>query len=359
MKQRTNAVPGTNCALLVLAGVTLAGCGSTPAVGELPPEGGSRGTTTNAGGSAGRSSSAGGTTNPGGATSSTNAGPTIGSCAVFPADNAWNQDVSALPVHANSAAFINSIGETGTLHPDFGTVWDGAPIGLPYALVNGLAKVPIEFTAYGDESDPGPYPIPADAAIEGGPAADGDRHVLVLDQADCTLYELYRAFPVSSGASWQADSGAVWHLDSNAGRTPGWTSADAAGLPILPGLARYDEVVERGEVLHALRFTVARSRRAIIAPASHAASSSTDANLPPMGLRLRMRADYDCSSYATEVQVLCRGLKRFGMIVADNGSNWYVSGAPDPRWNDDNLNDVKTIPGSAFEAVETGPIVAQ
>jgi hypothetical protein len=236
-------------------------------------------------------------------------------------------------------------------------VWDGAPIGIPYALVNGLAKVPIEFTAYGDESDPGPYPIPADAAIEGGPASDSDRHVLVIDQADCTLYELNRAFPVSSGTSWQADSGAVWHLNSNAGRTPGWTSADAAGLPIFPGLARYDEVVERGEVLHALRFTVAASRRAYIAPASHAASNSTAANLPPMGLRLRMRADYDCSSYSSEVKVLCRGLKRFGMIVADNGSNWYVSGAPDPRWSDDNLNDFKTIPGSAFEAVETGPIV--
>ncbi|HEY5955240.1 MAG TPA: hypothetical protein VIV60_01755 [Polyangiaceae bacterium] len=332
------------------------GCGSTPAVGDLPDEGtGGRSYGTAMAGTSGADASVQG--GKGGGATSVGDSPTVGRCSVFPADNAWNQDVSALPLLANSSAIINSIGASGHLHPDFGTEWEGAPIGIPYTVVDAIAKVPVEFTAYGDESDAGPYPIPADAAVEGGPASDGDRHVIVVDESDCRLYELYRAFPVNAGASWQADSGAVWPLTLNVTRPRDYTSADAAGLPIFPGLARYDEVVERGEVLHALRFTVSKSRAAYVAPASHAASSSTDPNLAPMGLRLRMRADYDCSGYSAEVQVLCRGLKRFGMIVADNGSNWYVSGAPDPRWNDEHLNDFKTIPGSAFEVVDSGPIL--
>jgi hypothetical protein len=284
---------------------------------------------------------------------------------MFPSDNPWNLDVSKLPLHAKSATFINSIGRDDTLHPDFGTVWDGAPIGIPYEIVNGITKVKITFTDFGDESDPGPYPIPRDAAIEGGPAGDGDRHTLVIDESDCKLYELYQAYPQSDG-SWEAASGAVWDLTSNHGRVPkaptprpgtqGYTSADAAGLAIFPGLARYDEIVERGELLHALRFTVDVTQAAWVWPATHYASSDTNSNLPPMGLRLRMRANYDCSNFSDEVQVLCKGLKRFGMIVADNGSNWYVSGAPDSRWNDDHLNDFKTIPGSAFEVVDTSSL---
>lgn len=332
------------------------GCDNSSEVGTLPAEGGSGGSSNGGNHSVGGSSA--GQANVGD-------GPVVGKCAVFPSNNAWNLDVSALPVHANSDAFIDSIGRDDTLHPDFGTEWEGAPIGIPYEVVDGIDKVNITFTDYGDESDPGPYPIPRDAAIEGGPDADGDRHVLVIDESDCKLYELYRAFPQSDG-SWEADSGAVWDLKNNSGRGPnvpipapgkqGYTSADAAGLAIFPGLARYDEIVERGELLHALRFTVSQSQAKWVWPATHYASDDPDSNLPPMGLRLRMRSSYDCSNYSDEVQVLCRGLKRFGMIVADNGSSWYVSGAPDPRWNDEHLNDFKTIPGSAFEVVDTSSL---
>jgi hypothetical protein len=346
------------------------GCSDSPGVGKLPATGGSGGNDSAEGGGGGQSNggqSSGGQSNGGQPSGgqSNGSGPTVGKCAVLPSDNAWNIDVSKLPVHSNSDNFINSIGRDGHLHPDFGTEWEGAPIGIPYEVVNGIKKVTITFTDFGDESDPGPYPIPKDAAIEGGPNGDGDRHVLVIDESDCKLYELYRAFPQNDG-SWEADSGAVWDLKTNAGRgskvpvpapgKQGWTSADAAGLAIFPGLARYDEIVENGELLHALRFTVSKSQAKWVWPATHYASSDTNPNLPPMGLRLRMRANYDCSSYSDEVQVLCRGLKRFGMIVADNGSNWYVSGAPDPRWNDDNLNDFKSIPGSAFEVVDTSSL---
>lgn len=283
-------------------------------------------------------------------------GPMIGNCPLFPADNAWNTDISDAPLHPNSDAFIDSIGRTTKLHPDFGTEWEGAPIGIPYVIVDAAQpKVEIEYTAYGDESDPGPMPIPEDAPIEGGPDGDGDRHTLVIDEDNCTLYELYRAFPAGDG--FEAESGTVWDLRRNEDHPEGCTSADAAGLPIFPGLARYDEVVVQGEVLHALRFTVARSQRGYVYPARHYASNNTDPNLAPMGLRVRMKGSYDCSGYSTEVQVLCTAMKRFGMIVADNGSNWYVSGAPDPRWSDDNLRDLKDISGDAFEVVDTGPIV--
>lgn len=283
--------------------------------------------------------------------------PAVGGCEIFPADNAWNLDVSALPVHPNSDNYIDSIGRDDHLHPDFGTEWEGEPIGIPYTVVNGSqSKVPINYTAYGDESDPGPMPFPQDVAIEGGPDGDGDRHSIVIDESTCTLYELYRAFP--NGDGFDADSGTVWDLTKNENHPEGCTSADAAGLPVFPGLARYEEVVEKGEVLHALRFTVSDSQRGYIFPARHYASDNDDPNLAPMGLRLRMKASYDCSGYANEVQVLCTGLKRFGMIMADNGSNWYVSGSPDPRWSDDNLNDFKDIPGDAFEVVDTGdPII--
>jgi hypothetical protein len=216
--------------------------------------------------------------------------------------------------------------------------------------------VPIAFTAYGDESDPGPYPVPPDAPVEGGDTSDGDRHVIVVDSTNCILYEMYRSFSVDAGQSWEADSGAVFDLNINAERPLGWTSADAAGLPIFPGLARYDEIVGSGELRHAVRFTVSRTQAALIHPARHYASSDTNPNLPPMGLRARMKASYDCSSYSTEAQVVCAGLKKYGMIIADNGSNWYITGAPDSRWNDSALDDLKLITGDAFEVVDTGPI---
>lgn len=275
---------------------------------------------------------------------------------MFPADNPWNTDISEYPLHPNSENFIDSIGRDTNLHPDFGTEWEGAPIGIPFTIVDSSQPmVPVSFE-YDDESDPGPYPIPPEAPIEGGPESDGDRHVLVLESDSCILYELFAAYPQEDGARWEAGSGAIFDLSSNDLRPDRWTSADAAGLPVLPGLVRYDEVVEQGEILHALRFTVSQSQAAYISPATHAASSSDDPNRPPMGLRLRMKADYDCSDYSDEVQVICTALKRFGMFVADNGSNWYVSGAHDPRWDDDRLGDLKDIPGDAFEVVDTGPI---
>jgi len=282
--------------------------------------------------------------------------PSLGALQIFPADNAWNQDVSALPVHPNSANYLASIGLDRGLHPDFGTVWDGAPIGIPYVVVHGdQPRVPVSFY-YDDESDPGPYPIPPDAPIEGGADSDGDRHILVIDADHRMLYELFDAHP--SGAGWTAGSGAIFDLTSNALRPAGWTSADAAGLPIFPGLARYDEIVEQGELRHALRFTVSQSQRAYISPARHFASSSTDPNRPPMGLRVRLNASFDETPFPPCVRVILRGLKRYGMIVADNGSNWYVSGAPDPRWNDDELGTLRNVKGRDFEVVYTGELVA-
>jgi hypothetical protein len=320
--------------------------------GETADDSSSGGTST---GSGGTTSGSGGGTGAGGGIQP-GPGSFIGECAMFPADNPWNQDISGAPLHVQSDAFIDSIGRDTNLHPDFGTVWDGAPIGIPYVLVGSdQEKVSVNFE-YDDESDVGPYPVPIDVPIEGGPDSDGDRHVLVVDTDACMLYELYSAYPPAGGSGpWDAGSGAIYDLSSNELRPEGWTSADAAGLPILPGLARYDEVVEQGEILHALRFTVSQSQRAYIHPATHAASDSTDPALPPMGLRVRMKADYDCSGYSNEVQVICTALKRFGMFVADNGSDWYVSGAPDDRWSDENLSDLGQITGDAFEAVDTGP----
>ena len=286
------------------------------------------------------------------------AGASLNGKRLFPADNAWNRDVSAEPVDPNSANLIASIGLNTTLHPDFGTVWNGAPNGIPYVVVSGSqTKVPITFTAYGDESDPGPYPVPADAPVEGGPNGTGDRHVIVIDRDNWKLYELYRAFP--SGSGWSAESGAVFDLGSNALRPAGWTSADAAGLPIFPGLVRYDEVFGRREIAHALRFTAARTRRAYVHPARHFASSNPDPNLPPMGMRVRLKASVDIAGYSPAMQVILRALKKYGMILADNGSNWYVSGAPDPRWDDDELRALKSLRGSDFEVVKMGTVVTQ
>ena len=279
---------------------------------------------------------------------------------VFPADNPWNQDISTSPIDPNSNNLIASIGLNVGLHPDFGTVYAGAPNGIPYIVVAGSqSTVPINFTAYGDESDPGPYPVPPSAPIEGGPSSNGDRHVIVIDRDNWNLYEMGYAFPVNNGTSWNANCGAIFDLNSNALRPASWTSADAAGLPIFPGLVRYDEVFEQGEIKHAVRFTVQNSRRAYVLPARHFASSDTSVNRPPMGMRVRLKSAFDISGFSPAMQVILRALKKYGMIVADNGSNWYISGAPDPRWNDDELSTLKTIKGSNFEVVQMGTIVTQ
>ena len=279
---------------------------------------------------------------------------------LFPPDNPWNQDISSAPLDPNSDNLIASIGNNVGLHPDFGTVYNGAPNGIPYVVVSGTQPlVPLSWTAYGDESDPGPYPVPPNAPIEGGPSSNGDRHVLVIDRDNWKLYELGYAFPINSGASWEANCGAIFDLYSNAVRPAGWTSADAAGLPIFPGLVRYDEVFEQGEIKHAVRFTVQNSRKGYVTPARHYASSKTSVNLPPMGMRVRLKASFDISTFSPRMQVILRALKKYGMIVADNGSNWYISGAPDPRWDDNELNALKGIKGSNFEVVKMGTIVTQ
>src|SRR4051794_1435159 len=275
----------------------------------------------------------------------------LGSCPVSPADNAWNRDVSGLPVDANSGNYLAGIAGLGgnqKLHADFGGAGE---YGIPYITVPGTqARVPVDFTDYGDESDPGPYPIPLDAPVEGG----SDAHVLAVDRDHCKLYELFASSP---GASrWSAASGAVFDLTSNALRPEGWTSADAAGLPIFPGLVRYDEVAS-GHIDHALRFTLSRTQRAYLHPATHWASSSTSADLSPMGLRFRLKADFDLSSYTGQARVILTALKKYGMIVADNGSNWFITGTADTRWNDDDLNQLKVVPGSAFEVVNTGEAI--
>jgi hypothetical protein len=288
---------------------------------------------------------------PGGGATATS--PTVGGCHVFPGDNAWNADVSHAPVRANSAQYVANINSSGNtmVHPDFG---GGGAYGIPFKVVDSTEpRRRIVYTAYGDESDPGPFPVPPNAPVEGGNASDGDRHVLVVQRGTCHLYELGRAF--WRGDHWDADVGVNWNLDSNALRPLGWTSADAAGLPILPGLVRYDEVAS-GAVNHALRFTVSRTQKGYVFPATHYASSSTDPGRPPMGLRFRLKASFDLSDFHGQSLVILRALKRYGMIVADNGSNWFITGAADPRWNDDDLNQMKRVPGSAFEAVDTGPV---
>jgi hypothetical protein len=272
------------------------------------------------------------------------------SCPIFPSDNAINQDISHAPVDPNSARYIVSIGASGHLHPDFGT---NPSYGIPYTVVGAhQRRVPIRFTAYGAESDPGPYPIPANAPVEGA-GEPGDRHVLVLQRSSCRLYELYGAG--RSGAGWMAEAGAVFNLRSNKLRPDGWTSADAAGLPIYPLLVRYEDV-RTGTIDHALRVTVPRTQKGFIHPATHFASGSSDSALPPMGLRLRLKASFNLSRYHGESLVILRALKRYGLIVADNGSSWYITGAPSPHWNDADLEQIKSVPGSAFEAVKTGVI---
>ncbi len=276
--------------------------------------------------------------------------PTLAGCPLFPADNPWNRHVDTLPVAAGSGAIVATIGPDAGLHPDFGSgTWDGGPIGIPYTVVTAAQrKVRVSFD-YAGESDRGPYPIPARVKIEWG----SDRHALIVDRSACRLYELYGLKRTARG--WHAGSGAIWSLRSNRVRPAGWTSADAAGLPILPGLVRYDEVAA-GHVDHALRFTVERTRRAYVWPARHYASDGTDPTLPPMGLRLRLRADYPIAGFPRQARVILAALKRYGMVVADNGSSWYLSGAPDPRWSNGDLHTLGRVKGSDFEVVDPAAI---
>jgi hypothetical protein len=272
-------------------------------------------------------------------------------CTVFPSTNVWNTRIDSVPVHPQSAAFVSSMGVSGHLHPDFGSgLIDGAPFGIPITTVTGTQpKVPVTFD-YADESDPGPYPVPHTARIEGGSSSTGDRHVIVEDTSNCVLYELYDAHPHSNG-SWTAGSGAKFNLRSNALRPAGWTSADAAGLPILAGLVRYDEVAA-GRIDHAIRITVQHSRNTYLWPARHKASSLTSASLPPMGLRLRLKSTVDISHFPAQARVVAQALKTYGAIVADNGSNWYISGTQDSRWDNSALNALKSLIGNQFEAVD-------
>jgi len=277
--------------------------------------------------------------------------PYEGACPIFPASSPLNQEIAHAPVNPNSAKYIESIGADVHLHADFGTP---PSYGIPYTVVGPhQPKVPIHFTEYGEESNPGPYPVPANAPVEGA-GEEGDRHVLVLQEGTCELYELYAAKRV--GAGWEAGSGAVFNLRSNKLRPEGWTSADAAGLPIFPLLVRYPEV-KAGQIDHALRVTVPSTQRGYIHPATHFASNNSSPSLPPMGLRLRLKASFNLAGYHGEALVVLRALKRYGLIVADNGSPWYITGAPNPRWNNEDLDQLKSVPGSAFEALSTGPIL--
>lgn len=269
---------------------------------------------------------------------------------LFPADNPWNTDISTQPVDPNSSALVAACG-LRNLHPDFGTSF-----GIPYVLVGGTqAMRPVTFD-YASESDAGPYPIPPDAPIEGGSNSSGDRHVLVVDTLRWKLYELFDAHPLNGGASWHAGSGAIFDLNTNQLRPMYWTSADAAGLPIFPGLVRYDEAVQQGAITHALRFTCPKTQNGFVAPARHYASSDPSPLLPPMGMRVRLKASFEVASYPSEVQVILRAMKTYGLIVADNGSGWFVSGAPDARWSDTRLDALKQVPSTAFEVVRMGPV---
>jgi hypothetical protein len=280
------------------------------------------------------------------------AAPSVGGCQIFPSDNIWNARIDSLPVHPRSNAWISSIGASTGLKADFGSgLWEGHPIGIPYTTAPGSQPAVSIGFYYGSQSDPGPYRIPPDAPIEGG----SDHHVLVVDRDRCLLTEVFDATK-HSDTSWSGGSGAIFDLNSHMLRPDGWTSADAAGLPILPGLARYDEIVA-GEIAHALRFTAVTTQRAYVWPARHYASSNTDPNVPPMGARVRLKSSVNVSGFSPEVRVVLLALQRYGMFLADNGSNWYISGAPDSRWNNDNLRQLRNIVGSQLEFVDSSSLM--
>lgn len=282
--------------------------------------------------------------------------PSAPECSVFPEDNHWNLKVTHLPVLGNSRKIVRSAGLGTGLHPDFGSgKYDGGPIGIPFVTVPGSQKkVTVSFT-YKSESDKGPYPIPEDVPIEGGRKSGGDRHVIVVDRRRCKLYELFAARPKNGGERWRAGSGAIWDLDSNALRPKTWTSADAAGLPILPGLVRYADV-KRGRIDHALRFTVEDTRRAFIYPARHFASDKRNRDLPAMGQRLRLKKSFDISGFPRQARIVLKALKQYGMIVADNGSDWYISGEPNKNWDNDALHTLSQVEGRYFEVVDTSEL---
>ena len=277
--------------------------------------------------------------------------PQAPACPIFPASSPWNQRVDKLPVVAESDRIVAAIGADDHMHADFGSgLWDGGPIGIPITVVRGTqAKSRVAFQ-YASESDKGPYPIPKNVAIEGGRQSEGDRHALIVDRDSCKLYELYALYPTASGR-WLAGSGAIFDLRSNKLRPAGWTSADAAGLPILPGLARYEDVA-KGRIDHALRFTVSETRASYVWPARHVASDNTDPSLPPMGMRFRLKQNYPIASFPRQARIVLQALKEYGMIVADNGSDWYLSGAPSSKWSNDQLHTLHRVPGSAFEVVD-------
>jgi hypothetical protein len=279
-------------------------------------------------------------------------------CPLFPANNIWNARVDGLQRDAHSDDYVASMGQDTGLHADFGAgINDGGPIGIPFVTVpSSQPNVPLSLRAYANESDPGPYPIPADAPIEGGCQSDGDRHVLVVQAGACVLYELFNARPLAGGG-WSADSAAKYTLSSNALRPAGWTSADAAGLPILPGLVRYEEIAA-GAIEHALRFTAEPTRDEYVWPARHEAGSTSSANVPPMGQRFRLKAGFDVSGFSAANQVILTALKRYGMILADNGSDWFLSGVPDDRWDNDDLHELQQrVHGRDFEAVDCTPLI--
>jgi hypothetical protein len=283
-------------------------------------------------------------------------GASLGGFVPFPSDNLWNRDVSSSPVDSNSASIINFIGSTIGVHPDFGSgEYNGSYMGIPYTVADSTqALIPIDYQAYGSESDPGPMPIALTAPIEGYPnPGTGDRHVLVLDQTNCFLYELYNSYPQTS--NWNADSGAVWDLLADEQRPYTWTSADAAGLPIFPGLVRYDEVAA-GAINHAIRFTLPNSSAGFTPPASHWAATSTNTYAPPMGTRLRLKASFDVSSYSAANQVILNAMKKYGLILADNGSAMYISGAPDSRWNNSDLHLLDGATAADFDVIQISPL---
>ncbi len=282
--------------------------------------------------------------------------PAAPGCPVFPANNPWNQRVDGLPVAKNSAKVIASIGLNDPVHPDFGSgLYNGEPIGIPYTVVSSSTRtVPVSFQ-YASQSDKGPYPLPRGVPIEGGYGSTGDRHAIVVDRSTCTDYELFAAYPHDGGKRWTAGSGAIFNLRSNNLRPAGWTSADAAGLPILPGLARYNEVAA-GQIDHALRFTAPCTAARYVYPARHEASTCRGPNLPPMGLRVRLKASVNISRLPYQARVVAEALKRYGMILADNGSPWFISGAPNRGWNNDALHLLDLLSGKDFQVVNTSSL---
>lgn len=333
---------------IVILLLSLPGCGG----GTVGSNSGSNG----GGGTSGGGGGNGTTGNTSCSQIATGQGASLNGFVPFPSDSLWNQDISAQPVDSNSTGIINYIGASTAVHADFGSgTYNGSIIGIPYVVVGaGQPLVNINFNAYGDESDPGPMPVPANAPIEGDPNPSGDQHVLVVDQNQCWIYELYSASPAGGGA-WNAGSAAVWDMLSNEQRPYTWTSADAAGLPIFPGLVRYDEVAS-GAVHHAIRFTLQHTRAAFTPPASHWAANSTDPNAAPMGMRMRLKASFDMSGFSQQNQVILQALKKYGMILADNGSSMYLSGAPDDRWNNDDLHNLGSLKASDFEVVAMNPV---